>query len=308
MEEYRGRTSVWNKKYPYCPHNVVSIHELAFGCLGETTSKVSLWIDLPEPVSLTNQDIKRHKRNRQRKLAGSIGPVESLKLSPYPGSRYLGEVKESSRLCFENHCHKPFIHMQPIGNNAAAFHLIQLILKHRLSVLLRRKYNSDSLETKESIAHEEMKLQGLFLNMRNDVNKWKWPVTSGREHVSTETSVPHCSAHYEPNEASHVSNLWKSLLKHTSRHQDDDDKSKRSRLAVFKTLAKGRSIQGDGDKRLPHIKSRAESLHFVSNEAWDTIIGEDSIGGWNLIKDHYLDETKRNKDKNMPLSPSHADK
>lgn len=308
FEEYQARTSAWDKTFPYSPDSVVAVKELAFGCLGETSSKVSLWFDLPEPTTLTNQEIKRHKRNKHRKLLETPARDTSSRLSPFPGMKDAVGIKDSSQTLFENHCNKPFFHMQPYGNDSSVFHLIQLILKHRIAILLQRKYG-DAVDTGKFLTVEEVELKAMFQNVKKDVEIWKWPVTKGRERIGAETTVPSCNANYEPSKESVVSCLWKGLVKSTSPQSLDNpergsnEEKKCRRLPVFKELSKGKSIQGMGGQRLTHIKTYSDKSKDEANEVWKTIIGDNS-GGWNLIKDHYLGahETLVNKDKNMPLS------
>lgn len=282
------------------------VKELAFGCLGETSSKVSLWFDLPEPVHLTNQEIKRHKRNRQRKLVESSGRYPKLKSSPFPGA---SNDNESTTLSFEKHTLRPFFHMRTYGNNPVAFRLICSTLKHRISVLLRRKYSHvhDMMHVRESLLKEEERLQCLFRNLVKDMNEWKWSVSKGREKVLPETDVPRCSAEYEPSKESIASCLWEGFVKSTSSPSSQNVDPKCSRLRIFKNLSKGRSHKGVVDDRLIQLKSQGEKN--INNNAWETIFGDESSGGWNLIKGYYLlDANETKKDKSMPLSPSHGEK
>ena len=318
LEEYEGCKSASNKKFPYCPDEVVVVQELAFGCLGETSSKVSLWFDLPEPIVLTNQEIKRHKRTRQKKLLENNCRNAKLKPSPFPDSRIYSDAKESTNVSFESHCHKPFFHMRPFANDPAAFRLIKLMLKHRVSVLLLRKdHNSRThlnIEARELIMKEEARLQVLFQNLMNNMNHWKWPVSKGREKISAETSIPPCNTKYEPSKTSHASCLWDSFLKSISSPQCDqkviqNKEPERSRLPVFQKLSKGQSLEGEAGNKPFHIKSQSDEYGNIANDAWKTILGIESNGGWNLIQEHYLGPNdSKVQDKNMPLSPPHGEK
>ena len=305
MKEYQGRASVWNKNYLYSPNDIVVVKELAFGCLGEAASKVSLWFDVPEPIALTNQEIKRHKRNKQKKLLDTTIPDTP---SPFPGDVHMKHIQNQS---FESHSLKPFFHMQPVDNDYSGFHLITSILEHRVSSLLLKKFSRHSIEARVSLSKQDKILQGRFQKLQKNIELWKWPTSNGREKICTETLVPHCSAPYQPNQQAPVSNIWNSFLSSApiqlsdTDHDKDSMKAARHKLEVFKLLSKGKSVTSEANQILPHIKSCVRNDKVLANEAWQSIIGDDSTGGWNLIKDHYLDgtEIQTNKDANMPLSP-----
>lgn len=315
QEEYKGWNNTWDKQHPYNPNDVVVVRELTFGCLGEPASKVSLWFDLPEPTALSNHEIKRLKRNRQRKLLANACHDIMFKPSPFPGARSSAGENRSFNSSFETHAHKPFFHMRPTSNDPVAFHLIQSILKHRISVLLLRKYShvNDRVNTKESHLEQEARLQVLFTNIKKDIKRWKWPVPEERAKVCAETLVPPCSTMYNPSKETVAGCIWEGFLKSKtslsgSQPAQVEKGHSRSRLSVFRTLSQGRSVNGSMDNILPHIRSEANKELSKPNDAWLMALGQDeSDNGWNLIKEHYLGANETNhKDKSLPLSPPHG--
>jgi hypothetical protein len=302
LEEYQARQSPWNKQFPYCPNDIVLVKELAFGCFGETSSKVSLWFDLPAPDVLSNQEIKRHKRTRQRQLIDKQVCAPSI----FPGTGSLG----AKGISFETHGFKPFFHARPINNEKIGFGLIRSILNHRINSLIQRKCVTifDPKCASNSILNEEKNLQIQFQGLVKDMDKWKWSASTGREHVWTETRILPCNTMYKPSKKGSVTCcLWEGLLKSLSPKEQNN----RPRpLSVFNKLARGQSAHDDAmnpnPNILPHIKGLDTGNKPVTNVAWETIIGDKKIGGWVTIQGHYLDakENKFSKDKNLPLNPS----
>ncbi len=304
-------TSAWDKKTPYCPNDVVVVKELAFGCLGESASKVSLWFDLPDPVVLTHSEIKRFKRNRQRKLLENNSHDALVKPSPFPGVRKQDDKNVSNNFSFEGHKHKPFFHMRSVSNDPVAFQLIQSILKHRVLILLLRKYSQvNDMRAREFHIEEEAKLQLQFSNIKQHMNKWKWPVSEGKGNVCADTPVPRCSTEYNPSAESVPRTIWDCFLKSAPSlsNSSSEVESSNSSLSVFRNLSKGRSVEGAVDNKLPHIKSHSNTnCGNSSNDVWESIFGGDGTSGWNLIREHYLGNNKdsNQKDKNLPLTPPH---
>ena len=307
-QEYEGRTSAWNKKYPYTPNKVVAVKELTFGCLGEPSSKVSLWFDLPDPILLSNQEIKRFKRNRQRKLQESDRNVNAPKSSPFPGGKYVSETYNKS---FESHPHKPFFHMRPVENDTTTLNLIKDILNHRILVLQRKMFHKSKSLTGNQLSNLEIEaqLESRFQRIKNDMLYWQWPVSKGRETINANTSVPSCGAKYHPSKCTNASKVWESFLQ-TIDSPNSDEKPEKLRLAVFSSLSNGVSIKGSKIHVLPHIKSNSSDDNISDNEAWKYISGASRNSEWNLILAHYLSDSEKPcyKDTNMPLSPPQGEK
>ena len=290
-QEYEGRTSAWNKKYPYTPNNVVSVKELTFGCLGEPSSKVSLWFDLPDPILLSNQEIKRFKRNRQRKLQESDGKNHSAKSSLFPGGKYVSENYNKS---FESHPHKPFFHMRPVENDITTLNLIKDILTHRILVLLRRKFHKSKSYTGRQCSNLdiEAELESRFQRIKKDMLYWQWPVSKGRETINANTSVPSCGAKYHPSKYTNASRMWEGFLQSID-SSNSDEKPEKRHLAVFSSLSHGVSLKGSKIHVLLHIKSNKNNDDVSKNEAWKYISGAGRNSEWNLILDHYNSEYEK---------------
>lgn len=145
------------------------------------------------------------------------------------------------------------------------------------------------------------------------MNRWKWPVSKGRENISVETSVPPCNTKYNPSKSSIASCLWDGFIMSISSPQCDQKEIKnkgmeRSRLPTVQQLSKGQSLEAGADNNLTHIKSHGLEDENIIDDAWETIIGIKSNGGWNLIQNHYLGSNEpKVKDKNMPLTPHHGE-
>ena len=145
----------------------------------------------------------------------------------------------------------------------------------------------------------------IFNKIKQDMRKWKWPVSKGKENVCAETPVPRCSSEYNPSDESVSKTIWDCFLRSAPSlsNSSTENGSSNSPLSVFRDLSKGCSVEGAVDNKLPHIKSHSDTnCGKSSNEVCESIFGNDDSNGWNLIREHYLGNNDSNqKDKNLPL-------
>ena len=307
-EEYQGYRNFWDKKSCYRPNDVVMVTELAFGCAGESESKLSLWIDLPTITSPSQKEIKQHKREKQRQCKTSKTSAPEKMFTPFPG------CDENGTKSFQNHPFKPFFHMQT--HSTTAYNLTQSILSHRIRVLTSKVCPSiDNILLHE----EENELEEAFQNLKTDSISWHWPVSEGRDNVTKETPIPKCQDKYQPTESSsHASTIWQSFQRNLPAIQETDSldydaKNTTDRLRIFRKLATG--CRDKNDCKLPNIK------HFSANdnrmnlltksETWKSLLhNSPDHRDWQMVQVHYLSSKAPNntKEKGMPLSPTQGDK
>ncbi len=293
FEEYEGQRT-------HSPNTVVAVKELTFGCLGEQSSKVSLWFDLPDPVLLSDHQIKRFKRDRKKRQENSRYNV-ATKTSPFPGAKY---VNDNRNVAFESHVHKPFFHMRPISNDSTTMGLVKDILMHRISVL-------SGTGTISSHKDSEAELENRFHRIKKDMLRWQWPVSKGREQTDANTPIPSCGSNYSPSEDTAVHQIWESYLgtMKPSNSKEARKRSSRSQLPVLSALSNGISTNCSKDQRCPHIKLNISSKDVSSNEAWKYISGDTKESVWSEIMVCYLKKNElSNKDASLPLSPPHGEK
>jgi hypothetical protein len=323
-KEYESVNSCW-ENLKYTPDEVVTVHELAFGCMGEVASKVSIWINLPTVAEINNQEIKRLKRNRQRKLLENGAKDVAAKPSPFPGHKmpsrdaHLSTRFSTINVGFEDHPQKPFFHMRP--ESKSSYQLIRSILNHRISVLVLREYKCENTvsEGRQRILDKESELQVGFESIKKHSMTWKWPATKGREESTEKTSVPSCRVNYSPSkEKSLAASMWNSFVDKVPALKCEEEMKKDNTscgsLSIFRELSKGRSIHKD--RVLPSLTQHSTlkvaegpRSHDYPTEAWMSIlVNTEEKQGWDLIKDHYIGANEQKKDKNMPLSPSHGEK
>ena len=210
LDEYNGRRSPWDRRYPYTPKDVIIVHELAFGPCGDNGAHVSLWFEVAasEIVACTQQQVKKHKRAKL-KLMQQKATHESFSDD---GNSTLSS--DLSRL----HSYKPFYHMQPILDDNTSYILIRSILHHRIKSLVSRSLRGEAFSRAcQILGEEESKLQDAYDSMKLHCDAWKWSVTSGRVETTTETTVPPCGIKYKPvTPNSATSLLWKSFAQNVN--------------------------------------------------------------------------------------------
>lgn len=314
-EEYKGSKVFWDKRYPFTPNEVISVHELVFGCMGETIARASLWIELVGHTALNPQEVKRFKRGRQRNKIGNSG--EAKKFLPFPGSDKSSSKTGSS---FYLHPHKPFFRIQPVCIDSAVFDLVKNMFQHRLAVLIQREYrafNGTENEIRNYITNQDSVLRNSFNTIKHGVENWSWPVTKGMANVSAGTSVPKCSSEYNPSPTSKsvtVIPIWESFLdsdfntnqNKSCRGKDGKKTSSRFSLGVFQQLSQSRSL--NTHRTLPHILKQSSS-GAKTNDVWKSILLESDVHDeWKIIKEHYLEANQFNHDKCMPLNATNTDR
>jgi len=69
-DEYDATRTPWNRRCQYNPREVVVVREIAFGPKGDSNANVALWFDISssDVATCTHQQVKRHKRSRQRSM------------------------------------------------------------------------------------------------------------------------------------------------------------------------------------------------------------------------------------------------
>ena len=251
-KEYNARNSPWKLPYPYTPQDIIIVRELAFGPIGDSSSKVSLWFDiLPSDVeSCTTFQIKRYKRLRhrciqQKKLLNhnSHDADELFSESPFPESEHdpllmsLHDESELSRPLNDNsftkHDHQAFFHVQPISDDNIVYDLIRSMLLHRVNVIISRELTGESFaKACDLFSFQEMQLQKSFETVKRHLTIWKWPISVGREITTPETPVPRCSTSYCVSDHSpNAYSMWKSFQ---SGMTNIPAKDKQNNVSVYK--------------------------------------------------------------------------
>jgi hypothetical protein len=293
-EEYDVAKKWYNEDATYKSDQVIVVQELAFGCVGEQTSRVSLWYDLPEVTELSPQEVKRLKRNKQRsKGPNSEGPHN---VTCYPGYERTCSNMWSERSCsarirtatsFDSHPHKPFFRVEPVTKCSEAVELVRKVLYHRISVLIQREYRAYSANesvVKEIIISQDAKLEKMFQNIKKDVEMWQWPVSKGREIITEETKVPKTLTEYNPSSHSQVTPIWEGFLSLLKLRGNNSAASScepsDTALPIFQKLAKSEKV--NHSKALPHITS--QSKNRTENDFMESFFCD-----WNQISAHYVD-------------------
>ncbi len=329
-EEYRESKAMYNSKFQHPTRDeVVMVRELAFGCAGEPSSRLSLWFEIHDihVVELTPQEVKRFKRSKQRMKAHHASNTK--KLSPYPDSCKIVPLSQvrghtlSARTkappSFVNHPHKPFFYVQPASSEPKTLGLIREMILHRISVLIQREYRAYSgTETKvrDNITAEDKKLRETFQNIKAAYVKWNWPVTDGRDQVTDKTPVPKCSSRYTPKPSSAVSRIWDGFLQADMFDQGIDKihnnevVTSQSKLSVFRDLSMSRVVNEDVRETMTMIPCISNNFdEDTSNDAWKSILLDcDAYEDWEIIKDHYLEANRLKKDKCMPLGSANGER
>jgi hypothetical protein len=207
LEEYNGRRSPWDRRYPFTPKDVFVVRELAFGPCGDNTADVSIWFEVPtsEIEACTQQQVKKHKRAKLKLAQQKGNEIDNINSSPRPG-------------CSQLHPHKPFYHVQPIMDDDVSYNLILSILHHRVKSLISRSLRGESFSRAcRLLGEEESKLQDAYEALKLHCNHWKWGVTSGRVQTTAETLVPPCCVKYKPvTPNAGTSLLWQSFAQNVS--------------------------------------------------------------------------------------------
>eukprot|EP00557_Chaetoceros_sp_GSL56_P000124 CAMPEP_0176500072 /NCGR_PEP_ID=MMETSP0200_2-20121128/13310_1 /TAXON_ID=947934 /ORGANISM="Chaetoceros sp., Strain GSL56" /LENGTH=1051 /DNA_ID=CAMNT_0017898623 /DNA_START=829 /DNA_END=3984 /DNA_ORIENTATION=+ len=294
-QEYATAKALYNDDAVYKNDQVIIVQELAFGCVGEQSSRVSLWYDLPEITELSPQEVKRLKRNKQRNKGSNA--EGSNNVTCYPGyertfSNVWSERSYSMRIrtatSFDTHPHKPFFRVEPITKCSDVVDLVRNVLHHRISVLIQREYRAYSPNeniVKEIIISQDVQLEKMFQNIKKDVEMWQWPVSKGREIITEDTKVPKTLTEYTPASTSQVTPIWDGFLSlfelqgndstTSSCHQSPD-----STLPVFRKLANSEKVSRS--KIMPHITYHTKNA--AENDFMESLFSE-----WNQISAHYLD-------------------
>ncbi len=319
QEEYQTAASFWARGRSDSSDDVIVVHELAFGCAGEPSSRVSLWFGLNDMKELTPQEIKRLKRNKQRnRSAINNEPQETM---PYPGSDRIVSNFNRDRLAssrtsrtpssFDTHPHKPFFYMDPCLEIEAS-QLIEALIYHRITVLFHREYRAyagTDAEIRAFITAKDFELKGSFENLKKAVTRSKWPVSKGRETITAESPVPKCGSTYIPAEPNEAKSVWDEFLSSakagfTEETLKEDPEQTKTRLPIFCRLARNKGA-GKTGVMIPHLTQGLKEKG--SDDSWKSIL-LDTKDGWAVIKSHYLGSNEQNKDKCMPLSPAAGDR
>ncbi len=313
-----------SNRFQHPREEVIVVRELAFGCAGEPSSRLSLWFEIRDihVVKLTPQEVKRFKRSKQRVKAHrtsikKLSPYpESCKIVPFPQVRgHALSTRTKAHPTFVNHPHKPFFYVQPASSEQKSLRLIREMIFHRISVLIQREYRAylgTETKVRDDITAKDAKLREGFQQIKAAYVKWNWPVTHGRDQVTDKTPVPKCSSRYTPKPSSVVSRIWDGFLQ----AQGDDNIHKnevatsQSKLCVFRDLSMSRAVDKNVRESATLIPCIANNFDDeTSNDAWKSILlDSDSNDDWQIIKDYYLEANRLKKDKCMPLGSANGER
>jgi len=215
LEEYNGRRSPWDRRYPFTPKDVFIAREFAFGPCGDFSADVSLWFEVPssEIVACTQQQVKKYKRAKGKLMQPKVNDSNEKESRPQEESS-MSPSFELSRM----QPYKPFYHMQPIMDDDASYDLIRSILHHRIKSIMSRVLRGEAFSRAcMLLGEEESKLQDAYEALKLHTDNWKWGVTSGRVQTTAETEVPPCCVKYTPVTAKSGTNLlWESFTENIS--------------------------------------------------------------------------------------------
>ncbi|GFH49919.1 hypothetical protein CTEN210_06395 [Chaetoceros tenuissimus] len=233
--------------------DVVAVTELAFGLCGEPASRVSLWMDLPKMEVLSPQEVKRFKRNQARE-------TESNTVSCFPEN-------------LQEHTSRPFFKVQPVNNDAVSFSLVSSIIHHRISFLANKTHQVfDDIFLDLKAVDSELREE--FVNLKNSIDTWKYPVSKHRRVVSPSTSIPKVRANYDIVEDSNAALVWSSF---TSKGRNE-----KRRLSIFESFS-------EDDHKVGCCKNTKIAGEKVSSEKENTDMG--TMGSffeeWEKVKSFY---------------------
>jgi hypothetical protein len=254
--------------------NHVLVHEIAFGPDSDPTVRgVALWfnIDQDEVSVCTHQQAKRFRWKK-------------------PGSSTKKRVEKPT--IFDADILENFPMIRP--HDAAAYHLVTEMVKHRLSTLKRErmvnlKERHDHLEKLE----EQMEyLKTRFANQRRSWMAWAWPKTLGRTYVDANTPVPPIEGPYTFDDAeSHAKRIWNSFVDAFGETIDTTAEPNRAPSSLFRRLRQGISVDQHGTG-VPHIiVHRAYPLQSKCRDqvqCWEALLLESQKDDvWEIVRDHF---------------------
>lgn len=265
--------------------NHILVHEIAFGPDSDPTVRgVALWFNIKESdvVVCTQQQAKRFRWKK-------------------PGSSTKKRAEKPS--VFDSDLVESFPMVRP--HDAAAYHLVTEMLKHRLASLKREltvnlKERHDHLEKLEAQRHH---LKERFANQRRSWMAWAWPTTLGRMIVDANTPVPSIEGPYafDDNE-SHAKRVWESFVDHLDNEGvqpniDGSNVGSKRRFELFRRLACGISVD-DSCTGIPHIIAhRAHPTEIYGSDqekCWKALLtrnNKDDV--WKIVRDHFENSRSR---------------
>jgi hypothetical protein len=251
----------------------ILVHEIAFGPDSDPTVRgVALWFNInQDEVSVCTQ--QQAKRFRWKK------PGSSTKKRVEKATIFDAEILENF----------PMIRPQ----DAAAYHLVTEMLKHRLSNLKRErmvnlKERHDHLEKLEAQLEY---LKQRFSNQRRSWMAWAWPNTLGRRFVDANTPVPPIEGPYSFEDTeSHAKRIWNSFVVTFDETTDKTSEPKRVQSSIFRRLAQGISVDKDCTG-IPHICAhRAFPLQIKCRDqvqCWEALLLQNQNDVWKIVRDHF---------------------
>ena len=292
---YEAAKNFYNEGAAYKSDQVIVVHELAFGCVGEQTARVSLWYDIAEMIELTPQEVKRVKRNRQRNNSSNAEAPNNI--TCYPGCDQTtssawtdrSSMRVRTATSFDTHPHKPFFRVEPVTKVEEAVKLVIDVLYHRISVLIQREYRAYSKNdsvVRDIIISQDSVLEKTFDRIKKDTENWQWPVSKGREIVTSETKVPKTLTKYMPSSTSQVTPIWDNFLCHlelgSNESKNKCSEPSESNLPIFKKIANSEVV--NPSKIVPLISSGS------NNEERNEFI-ESFFHDWKQISAHYHEDS-----------------